>query len=114
MHVWSGRARVYTQMSTVTLHGAAEERRNTEYEVDNNPKAVSEVIEDNMFWSFLDMLLVLAGPIRSFLAWLQRCRCHPSARLGKLCGFVMTQIEKLKVAPPSLLGLPVILFALYI
>ena len=87
-----------------TLHGAAEERRNTEYEVDNNPKAVSEVIEDNMFWSFLDMLLVLAGPIRSFLAWLQRCRCHPSARLGKLCGFVMTQIEKLKVAPCPLCG----------
>ena len=52
----------------------------------------------------MDMLIVMSVPIRMFLAWFQRCRCHSSPRLSKLCGFKVHRVEKIDLAPCPLAG----------
>ena len=43
------RLRMQKEANRQKLQGAAAERHASEYEVDSNPRAVSEVIDDNLF-----------------------------------------------------------------
>jgi hypothetical protein len=61
--------------------------RGGDFAADDQPDLVGDVIDDEVFWVYLHMLVSLGDAVDGVLDWLQRCPCHPSKaalRVGRL------------------------------
>ena len=60
-------------------------KRDRDFDSDNNPDAMGQVLHDPLFWAFLDMLLIVSHVSTALLAWFNSCPCHACKAMQKMC-----------------------------